>query len=239
MMANSISYFCPAYYDEGNLPRIIPEAVKVLKAVTADYEIIIVEDSSPDNTAKVADRLAKQFPGVRVIHHGSNKGYGRALRTGFLEAKSDIIAYTDGDGQFDINELPEMLQLLESADVVTGFRFEREGPLWRKIISRIYNKMIGFGFGLKLKDVNCAFKVYKRDVIKMMNIESKSAFVNGEMLVKAKKNGFKIKEIGVHHYPRGSGISSGTKPGFILLSFWEMVVQWIKINLHKNDNYDS
>jgi len=226
-----ISFFCPAYYDEKNLPLLIPSVVNLLDDVAGDYEIIIVEDGSPDNTGRVADDLAKKHKKIRVIHHKRNLGYGAALKTGFANCRMDFICYTDGDNQFRVEEFRKMLPLLEKADVVIGFRRNRAESLRRMIPSKGFNFMINLLFGLRIRDFNCAFKIYKKKVLDSIKIESSSPFINGEMLAKAKKKGFRIVQVAVKHYPREHGIASGVKPKVILTSFYELAMQFFRIGL--------
>lgn len=222
-MKPEISFFCPAYYDEENLPALIPKVVECLEKVASDYEVIIVEDGSPDNTAKVADELAAKYDKVRVVHHAENRGYGGALRTGFAEAKRfETVFYTDGDGQFDICEIDRLIALLDTADVILGYRINREDTLMRRFQSKVFNFTGRLFFKVRVKDINAAFKLFKRPVIDSMTITSDSVAINVEMLAKAKKNGFKIAETGVTHYPRTAGPASGGKPSVILGTIKDM-----------------
>lgn len=222
-MKPRISFFCPAYYDEENLPVLIPDVVEYLESATSDYEVIIVEDGSPDRTAEVADKLAGDFDKVRVVHHEKNKGYGAALKRGFKEAnRFELVMYTDGDAQFDIRELDLLLPLIENADIVLGFRKNREDTVGRRVQSKVFNSICRVFFKVRVADVNAAFKLFKREVIDSMTITSESVAINVEMLAKAAKNGFAISEVGVTHYPRISGPASGGKPSVIISTIVEL-----------------
>lgn len=214
----TISFFCPAYNDEENLPLLIPKALKVLKEVARLFEIVIVEDGSPDNTDKVADLLQKKYPKlIRVIHHKKNKGYGAALKKGFLEANAyDYVFFTDGDNQFDVSELRKMVPFLKTYSVVIGYRKKRALTVNRLIQTHFYNWLVRTLFHLQVKDINCSMKIIKRDVLTSINLFSTSPFIEAELLIKLKRKGVKIKEVGVSHYPRLFGKASGGKPSVII-----------------------
>lgn len=211
MKKPSISFFCPAYFDEGNLPILIPEVYKLLKNLAAKFEIIIVEDGSPDNTGKIADKLAFRFkPFIKVVHHPKNLGYGAALKSGFTHAKKfDYVFYTDGDNQYNVNELSKMLPYIGNYDAVIGFRAKRALTLSRQIQTKVYNLLVRLLFGLRVKDINCSMKVIKRKMLRGIKLESDSSFIEAELLIKLKQRHFKIKEIEVSHFPRRFGKASG------------------------------
>ncbi len=227
MKLKSVSFFCPAYYDEKNLPDLIKDAVNLLEEVAEKYEIIIVEDGSPDDTGKVADELAKTYEHVKVIHHEKNKGYGEALKTGFKTAKYDWIIYTDGDHQYNIFDFKKLLAYANEYDAITGYRQNYSITPFRRIQSKIFNTLVTTLGSINLKDINCSIKIYRKKVIDAMEIESSSAFIDAEMLVKAKKLGFKIKEVPVQHYPRLHGQASGAKPKVVINTFKDLVNQLI------------
>jgi len=229
----SISFFCPAYNDEGNLPVLIPKTFKLLRQVCSSFEIVIVDDASPDRTGKVADKLAKQYsPNVKVIHHSENKGYGGALISGFENAKKyPYIFFTDGDNQYDVTVLKEMIKYIDKYDVVVGNREIRTLSLKRKIQSIGYNKLIQFLFKIKNKDVNCAIRLLKREFVKKIKLSSSSAFLPAEMLIELNKHGAKVKIIKVNHYVRGYGEASGGKMSVIIPTFLDMVKYYFKVML--------
>ncbi|MDP3697325.1 MAG: glycosyltransferase family 2 protein [Candidatus Taylorbacteria bacterium] len=224
---SEISFFCPAYHDEENLPRLIPHVYKFLSEISNKFEIIIVEDGSPDRTGQVADELAGQYPEVRVIHHPKNMGYGAALRDGFVNARYAYVMYTDGDFQYDVTEFRPYLHLLESHDVLSGYASKKVVTLRRKIQSQVYNWLIAVLFFVWIKDIDCAMKIYKRKVLDSMEIKSASAFIDAEMLVKARKNGFKIAQFPVTQYTRKSGPEGGSKWPVI----WTTVKDMIKFRV--------
>ena len=207
---SSVSFFCPAYHDEENLPRLIPAVVEFLRGVTDMFEIIIVEDGSPDKTGKVAEDLSRQFPNIRVILHSKNLGYGVALYDGFTAARYDYVMYTDGDMQYDVAEFLPYLSLLETHDIISGYAIAKNVSLRRRVQSFTYNLLLLLLFGTWYRDANCSMKIYKRYVLDAMKIQSKSAFIDGEMLIKATHAGFRIAWFPVHHLPRLSGVASGS-----------------------------
>ncbi len=221
---HEISFFCPAYHDEGNLPVLIPTVHAFLSKISGRFEIIIIEDGSPDATSKVADDLAKQYPEIRVIHHEKNMGYGATLREGFLSARYAYIMYTDGDNQYDVNELLPHLGLLRSGfDALNPYAKEKAVTPRRKVQSAIYNILLSILFFTRFKDANCSLKVYKKEIIDKMQIRSVSAFIDAEMLLKAKKMHYRIAQFPVTHYPRRTGLASGSKSSVIFDTFKEML----------------
>ncbi|HSX09752.1 MAG TPA: glycosyltransferase family 2 protein [Candidatus Saccharimonadales bacterium] len=223
----SISFFCPAYNDEGSLPVLIPKTVRLLEKVCASYEIVIIDDASPDNTGKVADLLAKKYPYVSVIHHKKNRGYGGALKSGFRHAKKyPYVFYTDGDSQYDVNVLKQMLVYIDEYDAIVGCRRMRELTWQRKFQSTCYNKLIRFLFGINSRDVNCAIRLINRKSVNKLNLSSKSAFLPAEMLIKLHEQGARVKELLVIHYPRTTGQASGGKLSVIIPTFIEMLTYY-------------
>lgn len=225
MRKPTISFFCPAYYDEKNLPILIPKAIKVLKENASKFEIVIVEDGSPDKTGVVADQLAVKFkPYVKVIHHAKNMGYGAALRTGFNNATLYAYTfYTDGDNQFDVEELRKMIPHLENYDAVIGFRNRRALTTKRLIQTWLFNLIAKKFFNLKVKDINCSMKIISRKALDSIKLESKGAFIDAELLIKISDKKYKIKEIAVSHFPRTFGKASGGNIKVIFTTIIEML----------------
>ena len=219
----TLSVFFPAYYDEHNISKVVEGAVKVINELEiATYEIIIIEDGSPDRTGDVADELAAKHEHVRVIHHEVNLGYGAALRTGFLAAKMDFVFYTDGDNQFDLNELKKFVALAPYTDIVSGFRVTKQYSAYRKFTSFIYNLILRILFGIHDRDVDCAFKLYPARLFKEIEIESRDAFIDAEIAIKARILGYESTEVGVRHLPRMDGVSTGARPSVILRTIGEI-----------------
>ncbi len=220
---SSVSFFCPAYNDEKNLPILVPHVSQFLKEITDTYEILIVHDGSPDKTGEVADSLAKEFSNVCVIHHAKNMGYGAALRDGFLGAKYDYVMYTDGDNQYDVREFLPYLHLLDTNDVLSGYVTKKAASLRRKIQSQVWNWLVRVLFFVWCRDIDCAMKIYKRAVLENISIKSSSCFIDAEMIIKAKKAHFKVAQFPVTHFPRTGGLASGSKMSVIVPTVIEML----------------
>ena len=219
----TLSVFFPAYYDEKNIEKVVVSAIKVLEELKLkDYEVIIIEDGSPDKTGEVADMLAERFAKVRVIHHKKNMGYGATLKDGFLNAKLDYVFYSDGDNQFDLNELKKFVALIPYSDMVIGYRKKKQYSTYRKVTSLAYNFVLRFLFGIDYVDVDCAFKVIKTDLFRKIQINSIDAFIDAEILLKAGFLGYTTTEIGVKHLPRVDGISTGARPSVIFRTIKEI-----------------
>src|SRR5512140_3859136 len=175
----SLSVFFPAYYDENNIAKVTEGALRAIGELGIEtYEIIIVEDGSPDRTGEVADELARRHPHVRVIHHPKNMGYGAALKTGFTSARMEWVFYTDGDNQFDLQELKKFVALTPFTDIVAGFRINKQYSTYRKLTSAVYNFILRLLFDIRDRDVDCAFKIIRRDLFDRIAIESKDAFID-------------------------------------------------------------
>lgn len=219
----SLSIFFPAYYDELNISKVTEGALKVIGELgIRDYEIIIINDGSPDNTGVVADGLAARHDRVRVIHHEKNMGYGAALAAGFKAASKEFVFYTDGDNQFDMDELKKFVALLPYSDIVSGFRVDKQYSAYRKFTSFVYNLILRVLFGIQDRDVDCAFKVYPTKLFSEIEIESRNAFIDAEIAIKARMLGYRATEVGVTHLPRLDGISTGARPSVIFRTLGEI-----------------
>ncbi|MDP3996369.1 MAG: glycosyltransferase family 2 protein [bacterium] len=222
---SSVSFFCPAYREEKNLPDLIPVVSDFLEKNALKYEILIIEDGSPDNTFQVAKDLAKRFPHVRVIHHEKNAGYSATLKEGFEISQYDYVMYTDGDNQYNVFDFEPGLHLLESNDVIAGYAIKKAVSPFRKFQSWTHNFLISLLFFTAFRDINCSMKIFKRKVIENLEIKSnpRGAFIDAEMMIKAKRTGFKIKQFPVTHYERKVGIAIGSKPSVIFHTITDMI----------------
>src|SRR3989344_7488074 len=220
---SSVSFFCPAYNDEKNLPILVPYVSKFLREITDLYEIIVVHDGGSDKTGEVADALAREFPNVRGILHAQNMGYGVALRDGFLAAKYDYVMYTDGDNQYDVREFLPYLHLLDTNDVLSGYVTKKAVSFRRKVQSEVWNWLVRILFFIWIRDIDCAMKICKRKVLDNISIKSSSCFIDAEMIIKAKKAGFKVAQFPVTHFPRTEGLASGSKMSIIVDTVVEML----------------
>ena len=225
----SLTVFFPCYNEEENVEALAVEVDRVVGEIADDYEVIIVDDGSTDRTGGIADRIARERPHVRVIHHPRNLGYGTALRTGFAGARKELVLYTDGDCQFDIRDLRKLLPLMrEGVDLVVGYRENRQDRPLRKIVSRVYNAIIRLIFGLRVRDIDCAFKLFRRSVFDKVEIRSERFLVDTEILVKAKRAGLTIVETPVTHLPRTRGASS-VSPRDVFRTLRELSHLWLHI----------
>lgn len=204
----SISAFFPIYNDWGTVGSMVASVVSTLKSICSRYEIVLVDDGSDVLTKRMLADVIRHYENVRVAEHGKNGGYGAALRTGFREAKYDLIFYTDGDAQYDPQELSLLLPLMEDdVDIVNGYKIKRSDPFYRIWIGKIYHWATKMMFGFPIRDVDCDFRLIRRKVFDKVNLESNSGVICVEMITKFHRAGFKFAEVGVHHYFRMSGKS--------------------------------
>lgn len=224
-----ISFFYPCHNEEKNIEKLVEETYRFAKNHFEKFEIIVVDDGSKDRTAEIATKLIQKYPEVRLIQHPKNKGYGAALITGFHAAKYEYIFYTDGDGQFVIDELAKHLDKINSGTVLSGYRADRKDPLMRKINAFIFNVAYNIFFLNTFRDIDCSFKVYPRWVIEKINMRCTGALIDGEMLVKSKRLGLKVVQFPVEHLPRVHGIQSGAKLKVILKAMREFIFLWFHI----------
>lgn len=229
----SLSVFFPCYNEQDNVERVVKNALDVLTGLRIDFEIIIVDDGSRDSTGHIADRLAAENKNIKVVHHNPNLGYGAALQSGFKAATKEYVFYTDGDGQFDIKELPMLFKYAAEYDIVTGYRIKRQDNLVRKLNAFCWTTMVNLLFGMKIKDMDCAFKLYKRRIFDDMKLKSTGALINTEIFARAKNKGCKTFQIGVHHYPRTAGVQTGANLKVILRAFKELSILYKQIKSDK------
>ena len=218
----SISVFFPCYNEEDNVERTVEQAITVLKQINADYEVIIVNDGSSDATGRKADEIHNLDSRIKAVHHPTNLGYGAALQSGFRAATKKLVFYTDGDGQFDINEMPPLLPLIEQYDIVSCYRLNRQDSFIRKINAWCWTKLVCFLFGMKIRDIDCAFKLFRRDIFDNIKMSSTGALIDTEILARATRKGYSIVQKGVHHYPRTAGVQTGANLKVILRAFKEL-----------------
>jgi len=219
----ALSVFFPCYNEEDNITDVVEKALAVLERLNADYEVIIVDDGSIDSTGKIVDELADKKKRVKVVHHRTNLGYGTALQSGFKAATKEYVFYTDGDGQFDIRELPPLLGLMGQYDIVSCYRLKRQDNIIRKINGWCWSKLVCLIFGLKIRDIDCAFKLYKRKIFDNIELVSTGALIDTEILARAVRKGYQITQKGVHHYPRRTGAQTGANSRVILNAFKELL----------------
>ncbi len=233
-----LSYFFPAHNEEANLEGLVEEALATLPALAERFEIVIVNDGSRDRTPEIADRLVAAHPEtVRVVHHPTNYGYGAALRSGFQTSRFALIAFTDGDRQFkvvDLGRLTSRLDEPDHPDVVVGYRIKRADPLVRTLYARAYRLANRIFYGLPVRDVDCACKIFRRAAVAGVRVESGGAFFSAELLIKLRAKGARIAEVGVPHYPRTAGSPTGAKPSVV----WRAVKDFWVLRLRMWSNRD-
>src|SRR5512145_1981974 len=203
-----LSIFFPAYNDAGTIASLALVAHMTARELTDDYEVIVVEDGSPDHTGALLDEMAKSFPWLKVVHHEKNRGYGGALRTGFQTASKDLVFYTDGDAQYDPRELKKLHAAFgPGVDFVNGYKIGRSDPLHRIVIGRVYHWFVRTVFGLRLRDVDCDFRLMRRSVLDKVQLTRSSGVICVELMKKVQDHGFRIAQVPVHHFHRSYGKS--------------------------------
>lgn len=219
----SISLFFPCFNEEENVERTVLAALAACKGLFSDFEIIVVDDGSRDRTGKIADRLAGEHEHVRAVHNQPNRGYGGALQRGFSEARKDYVFFTDGDGQFDVGELSLLADVIDGYDMVVGYRLDRKDTLIRKFNAWCWTTLCNRVFGMKIRDVDCAFKLLPRRLLDEIHLHSQGAMISAELLARAIRKGYRIGQVGVHHFPRRAGTPTGANPKVILRAFAELI----------------
>lgn len=204
----SLTIFFPVYHDERTVEPLTRACLEVGSRLTDDLEVLIVDDKSPDQAGAIADRLASEHPQVRVIHHERNRGYGQALLSGWRGATKDHIFYTDGDMQFDVSELPKLVEQAASHDLVVGYRLNRAEGWSRALLSRVHHILLFLLFGARFRDADCSFKLIRRDLLERIRFKTSGALVDAELLLQARSLGARIREVGVHHFLRQHGRST-------------------------------
>ena len=225
MRVRELSVFLPCFNEEASVSTTVARVLSVLRERNVDeFEVIIVNDGSRDQTGTVADALAAQHDEVRVVHHRQNQGYGAALRTGYGAAAMPWIFFTDGDGQFDLNEIDAFFAAAEKADVVIGYRRERADHFGRRVNTWLWGLAVRSLFRLRVRDIDCAFKLVSRDALDRVGpLTASGAVISTELLVGVRRARIPIVEIGVHHYPRRAGNPTGASVGVILRALRELL----------------
>ena len=219
----SISVFFPCYNEEANVENTTLAAIRTFGRICDDFEVIIVNDGSKDRTGEIADRLANEHPTVRAVHNHPNLGYGGALQRGFRAATKPWVFYTDGDGQFDFEEIDQLIPLLDKYDIVSAYRIGRQDPLIRKINATCWTVLVNVVFGMWLRDIDCAFKIFPRKLFDEIEMKSTGALIDAEVLARAKRLRYTVGQVAVHHYPRTAGEQTGANLRVILRAFKELI----------------
>jgi glycosyltransferase involved in cell wall biosynthesis len=222
-IVREISVVLPAFNEEANVESVVRNVSSYLEGKQLDFEIVVVNDGSRDKTGEILERLRAEFPRLRPQHHPQNRGYGAALRTGFEAATMRFVFYMDGDGQFDIRDLDKLLPLASEDEIVTGYRLERRDPFVRRLNALLFGRfLVRLLLGVRVRDLNCAFKLIPKKVLESITLESTGALINAELYGRAVRRGFGIREVGVHHYPRTAGIQTGAHLRVILRAFYDL-----------------
>ncbi len=227
---SSLSIVLPAYNEELNIEGAIDEACEVAAAAAPAWEVIVVDDGSRDTTAQRVARISTRQPRVHLISFAENQGYGAALRAGFHAARGDLIFYTDSDRQFDLSELRYFLPVMERTDVAIGFRVYRYDPVLRCLLSWVYNRLVSAVFRARVRDVDCSFKLFRREVLEAIDLETRDFFIDTEMVAKVRKWNFRILQKGVKHYPRRAGESS-VRASHIPRTLLVVAQMWLRMYL--------
>lgn len=219
---SSLSAFFPVRDEERNVLPMAAAMLRVLPRVAQRWELIIVDDGSRDGTGALADRLAETHAGVRAVHHPVGGGYGAAIRSGLRSARYDYVFYTDGDRQFDPEELSLLIAELAGADAVVGYRQARSDPFARRLNAAAWNALVRLLFRLPVRDVNCAFKLFRRAALEGIETEADGAMVSTELLARICRRGHRIVEVPVAHFPRRAGAPTGGNPRVVARAFLEL-----------------
>lgn len=217
-----LSVFFPAHNEEENIGTLTDAAVDTLSGLVDELEVLIVNDGSTDGTRGIADELAQKHPCVRAIHHEVNRGYGGAVKTGIANCRLDWIFFTDGDGQFDIREIVKLLEHAGEYGAVAGYRMDRKDPSHRKLFAFCWGLLVWMLFGFRVRDLDCAFKLFRREYFDGVELRAEGAVISIEIFSVLRRNRARIKQVGVHHYPRRSGRPSGGSVKVIARAFKEL-----------------
>ena len=229
----------PAHNEAENIVGVLNEAVSVLESIEPDYEIVVVDDGSKDDTANLVHQFAETHDRVRLVRHPVNQGYGAAVWTGLTSSTGERRFFTDSDAQFKLDELRLLLREMPPADFVAGYRTERQDPWMRKLNGWGWTSLVNLLFGYAARDVDCAFKLMRREVIETLPVRSRGATFSAELLVRARRAGFVFREVGVTHLPRTKGSPSGAKLHVILRAFKELLLLWNELRAHPQPEADA
>ena len=231
-----LSIVLPAFNEEGNIVQAIERAARAADRLCADHEIIVVDDGSSDATAALVTEQSQLDQRVRLVRHPRNLGYGEALHSGFRAARMDLVFFTDADNQFDLDELERFLPWIERVDVVAGYRVNRQDPVHRRLIARSWNYLVRALFYVPVRDIDCAFKLFRREVFHRLDLESFGPMVNTELMVKIGRSGASVVELGVAHYPRTAGKARGAHPRVVFHALYELARMYRRLEQHGVEN---
>jgi glycosyltransferase involved in cell wall biosynthesis len=230
----SLSIFFPAYNDAGTIASLALIAHMTARQITDDYEVIVIDDGSPDHTGALLDEMARHFSWLKVVHHVKNRGYGGALRSGFEAASKDLVFYTDGDAQYDPRELAKLYDAFgPGVDFVNGYKIGRSDPLHRIVIGRVYHWFVKTVFGLQLRDVDCDFRLMRRSVFEKVVLTRSSGVICVELMKKVQDHGFRIAQVPVHHFHRSYGRSQFFNVPRVAKTLLDLMRLWLELVVRK------
>jgi glycosyltransferase involved in cell wall biosynthesis len=224
-----LSIVLPAYNEEGNIERAVRAALAGAAKAEATCEVVVVNDGSRDGTARILEKLgAEMGASLRVVDHPVNLGYGVALRDGFRATRGELVFYTDSDNQFDLGELRDFMPLMKDHDVVLGYRVDRQDPWLRKFVSGGFNGLSSFAFGMRVRDLNCSFKLFRGDLIRALPLETPDFFIDTELVARIHRGGYRYVQRGVRHYPRTAGKST-VRPSDVPRTLVSLARMWVRL----------
>lgn len=226
----SISAFFPCYNDSKSIVKVVTNAFLVLAEIADDYEVIVIDDGSKDDSRKILLRLAKKYKHLKLVFHEQNRGYGGALRSGFQAASKEFIFYTDGDGQYDVKELPILFSLMtDDVDFINGIKMSRQDPNYRIIIGNLYSLISRWSFWLPVYDVDCDFRLIRKSLLEKIVLKNSSGAICIELIKKAQRAGAKFRQVSLHHYKREWGQSQFFHVKYLISTFGELISLWLKL----------
>lgn len=236
-LPGSLSLVLPAHNEESNIQYVIDDALRALPRFTDTFEIIVVNDGSRDKTRTIVEDFAAADGRIKPVHHQQNQGYGAALRSGFAATTGDHVMFMDADRQFDINDLALLSPFVSSFDVVAGIRRERNDPLVRRLNAEIFNVVVRILFGVHLRDIDCAFKVFRGDLLRSLTLNAPGALINTEMQAKLRRKGATVQQVAVHHFPRVAGTATGGNWRVIVRAMGETLILFA--DLHQGETTED
>lgn len=225
-LPGSLSLVLPAYNEADNIAYVIGSALTVLPEHASEFEIIVVDDGSRDATSELVSAIARKDSRLKLVKHPQNRGYGAALRSGFRASSGDFVMFMDADRQFDIRDIQLLAPFAADYDIVAGFRMERRDPLHRRVFAEAFNVSVRVLFGVHLRDIDCAFKLFRGDLLRNLELTAPGALINTEIQAKARRQGVRLQQVGVHHYPRIAGTPTGGSPRVIVRAMGETIKLW-------------
>ena len=225
---NSVSIVIPLYKDKNTVTKMIKSSLKILRKSIKNYEVIAVDDGCPDKSGNVARKFTKKNKKVKVIIHKKNLGYGAAIKTGFKKSKYDCVFAIDGDGEYDVNVLPQLLKKLENSDLVITRRYKKQYNTWRSIVSWTYNFVLRLLFNIDYRDISSGSRLVRKELIKKINIDTDSPFLGAELTIKATSLGYKVSEYGIYYYPTDFRSGSSVSLKNIFMTIKDMLILYFK-----------